>query len=143
MKSTGMTIATVLLGAGCAALIAGLQRILRREKHRQRATDRQISALAATVKTLEARVAELSRVAHPPQTVESVAAAVEGYGLAGLDEPKPETLAVITAAATAYLGKAARIRSVRLVPGATESVSPWSQQGRVIVQTSHNLRSRE
>lgn len=138
MKGMELAMASVLAGAGCAVLAAALRRAARR----RRATEGQLAALAATVKTLQARVAELSRAASSGP-VESIAAAAEGAGVTRLHEPRPETLAVLTAAATAFLGKAAHLRSARLSAGSAESVSPWSQQGRVIVQTSHNLRSRE
>jgi hypothetical protein len=55
---------------------------------------------------------------------------------------KPEIMAAITAAATAFLGKNARIRSARTVPAEQDGAGAWAQQGRVVVQTSHNLRSR-
>jgi hypothetical protein len=56
------------------------------------------------------------------------------------EEIAPETLAVIAAAVTAFLGKKVRIHQARLVN--PEVVSPWAQQGRVYVQASHNLGRR-
>ena len=50
----------------------------------------------------------------------------------------PETLSMIAAAVTAFLGKKVRIRSAKLVPP-TDAVGRWARQGRVIVQSSHNL----
>lgn len=138
-----MAMAGAVFGASCVALCAILRRAGRHASHRQQATERQLAALSATVKALQHRVEELSRAMPPAREVESIAAAAEGAGITELAAPKPETLAVITAAATAFLGKAARIRSAHLVPAAEEQVSQWSQQGRVIVQTSHNLRTRE
>lgn len=134
MKLQGieMAMVAVLTGAGCAALIAAF----RRAAERQRAADGQLKALAATVQNLQARVVELSRRIPSAHEVAPAPAPAESG-------PEPKTLAVLTAAATAFLGKAAQIRSVRTAPGATENVSPWSQQGRVIVQTSHNPRGRE
>lgn len=52
-----------------------------------------------------------------------------------------EVQVAITAAAVAAFGNHARVRSARRVPS-TDVVSPWTQQGRVIVQSSHNLRIR-
>ena len=49
---------------------------------------------------------------------------------------------VIAAAVTAFLGKKVRIRSAKMLQSPYEIVNPWSQQGRVFVQASHNLRSR-
>lgn len=46
-----------------------------------------------------------------------------------------ETLAVIAAAVTAFLGKKVKIRSAQLLP----TMNPWGQIGRAIVQASHNL----
>ncbi len=48
-----------------------------------------------------------------------------------------ETVAIIAAAVTSYLGKKVRVRSARLLHA--QDSSPWSQQGRVFVQASHNL----
>ena len=45
-----------------------------------------------------------------------------------------DTLAVISAAVAAFLGKRAHVRQVRLI-----SSSAWAQQGRVSVQASHRL----
>ncbi len=55
------------------------------------------------------------------------------------EEIQSEILAVIAAAATAFLGINSRIRSARLINTAHEPLSRWSQQGRKFVQASHNL----
>ena len=57
------------------------------------------------------------------------------------EEITTEILAVISAAVAQFLGAGARIRSTRLIasPG---GMSPWAQQGRVIIQASHNLGMR-
>jgi methylmalonyl-CoA carboxyltransferase large subunit len=48
-----------------------------------------------------------------------------------------EILMVIAAAVAAFMGKKAKIRRVRRM---TEfGVNPWSQQGRVSIQASHNV----
>lgn len=138
-----IAIAGALAGAACTAAYLGVWRAWRRTTKRQEQSELQVSALTAAVQTLEERVAELTRTAESGREAESIAAAAEGVGVTSLQEPKPETLAVITAAATAFLGRAAHVRSARLIPRAADSVSPWSQQGRFIVQSSHNLRTRE
>jgi len=51
-------------------------------------------------------------------------------------EVSAETLAMIAAAVTAYLGKKVKIRSARLMPAANQ----WTQTGRASVQGSHNLK---
>jgi len=45
---------------------------------------------------------------------------------------------ILAAAVTAFLGKKVRIRSAKMLY-AHESFNAWSQQGRVVVQASHNL----
>ncbi|MGB7552948.1 MAG: hypothetical protein WBM04_01145 [Candidatus Korobacteraceae bacterium] len=50
----------------------------------------------------------------------------------------PETLAVIAASVTTFLGKKVRIRSARTLQ-TPYTVEPWARQGRLMVQTSHNL----
>ena len=50
----------------------------------------------------------------------------------------PETLAVIAASVTAFLGKKVRIRSARTLQ-TPYAVERWARQGRLMVQTSHNL----
>jgi hypothetical protein len=53
-------------------------------------------------------------------------------------EVTPRIHTVIAAAATAFLGKKVRILSVRMLQ-APHGVDPWARQGRVMIQTSHNL----
>jgi hypothetical protein len=52
-----------------------------------------------------------------------------------------ETLSVIAAAVTEFLGKKVQIRSVRMLM-TPNAVDRWAQQGRVMVQTSHNFPRR-
>jgi methylmalonyl-CoA carboxyltransferase large subunit len=56
------------------------------------------------------------------------------------EELSEEVLLVISAAVAAFLGKRARIRRVRRIP--TPGFNPWSQQGRVYIQGSHNIWTR-
>lgn len=48
----------------------------------------------------------------------------------------PETVMLISAAIAAYLGKHARVKSIRRI--GPQGFNPWSQQGRVSIQASHN-----
>lgn len=58
------------------------------------------------------------------------------------EEPiTPEILAIIGAAIAQFVGAGARIRSTRLL-SVPEGMNPWAQQGRVIIQASHNLAMR-
>jgi hypothetical protein len=53
----------------------------------------------------------------------------------------PETLSVIAAAVTEFLGERVQIRSVRMLQ-TRPAVDRWARQGRVMVQASHNLTPR-
>jgi hypothetical protein len=55
---------------------------------------------------------------------------------AAAEQVSPETLALIGAAVTAYLGKKVKIRSARMI----STVNPWGQAGRTTIQASHNLK---
>jgi len=50
-----------------------------------------------------------------------------------------EILAAIAAAAAVFVGKRFRIRAIEQAPGQQEKFSRWSRQGRMLVQSSHNL----
>ena len=56
------------------------------------------------------------------------------------EEITPEILAIIAAAVAQFVGAGARIRSTRMIPVAEGNA--WAQQGRVIIQASHNLAMR-
>ncbi|MGO9777811.1 MAG: hypothetical protein ACLPM3_14610 [Terracidiphilus sp.] len=132
----------VIAGAGCAAIYVAVARALRRAvSEQQRETERQLHAMAVTVKALQARVTELSRLEKAREgEVAAISASVETAGAPKPAETKPEIVAALTAAATAFLGKRARVRSAQPLPGAQDGAGAWAQQGRVSVQTSHNLR---
>jgi hypothetical protein len=133
-----------IAGAACVALYAGVHRGLRRAlAEQQESNRRQIAALSITVKALQARVAELNDVAvRRGEQTSQLEAAVEMVHGETPDELRPETLAVIAAAATTFAGKPARIRSARSTASHAPA-SAWTQQGRMIVQTSHNLNRKD
>lgn len=54
-------------------------------------------------------------------------------------ELQDDLLAAITAAAAAVADRKSRIRSIQQVQPESESANAWSQQGRVVVQSSHNI----
>jgi len=56
-------------------------------------------------------------------------------------EITPETLTVLAAAVTAFLGKKVRVRAARVLQ-TPYSVERWARQGRVMIQSSHNLIQR-
>jgi methylmalonyl-CoA carboxyltransferase 12S subunit len=150
-----LLIAAVLIGVGCVAMYVTMQRAFKQAVSDLRlSTDRQLSALANTVKALETRVAGLApgppaAIPRPAAPVAVSAAKSEATIPAAAptvarkqDEVTPEMLVVIAAAVTAFLGKKVRIRTAKMLQSPYEIVNPWSQQGRVFVQASHNLRSR-
>ncbi len=49
----------------------------------------------------------------------------------------PEVVMVISAAIAAYFGKRAKVKSIRRI--GPQGYNPWSQQGRVTIQASHNV----
>lgn len=58
------------------------------------------------------------------------------------EEIPAEILAVIAAAATAFLGTNLRILSPQMQHASHEQVSRWTRQGWAFVQASHNVRSK-
>lgn len=53
-----------------------------------------------------------------------------------------EVMAVIEAAAAAYLGRRVRIVSVKLHTHAADEASSWTEQGRAALQAAHNIVQR-
>lgn len=146
----GLGLASFFLGGAIVTVFAVRRRLLRRAQAEQQAANDKIAALTATVEILHARIAELNRREHDRLTedenrpAESPGSESTGENFSGetADPLKPEMIAVISAAATAFLGKSARIRSAKLVPDQAPT-SAWTQQGRAIVHSSHNLRGRK
>lgn len=93
---------------------------------RHEAAEKQLIALTSAVKALEARMAELAA----PRTE---AASVD-------EQLTPETLAILAAAVTAYLGKKVRIRSAKMLRAPVAAGNAWALQGRVLVHGSHHPR---
>lgn len=70
------------------------------------------------------------------------AAAAQQATRADEEEISPEILAAIAAAATVFLGKSLRIRSVGLLGSHRGAGSRWTRQGRASALASHNLRKK-
>jgi len=143
---TEWSVVTAVVGVACMAVYAAMARAMRRAvAEKQRETERQLSAMATTVNALQARVAELGGLnAMPAPQGESAANSIpaENKGGQKQESPEPEIVAVLTAAASTFLGKKAHVRSAQLAPAEPSSAGAWAQQGRAFVQTSHNPRSR-
>ena len=99
----------------------------------------QVRTLTEALKTLHEQVESQSKTIAE-LTASAATAPANNAAHAAEDGISPETLVVITAAITAFLGKKVRIRSARRLQSPYEIINPWSQQGRVSVQASHVLR---
>ena len=85
---------------------------------------------------IEALTARLAQVEAPAATAPAAAVAAPAEPVQeGITE---ETLLAIAAAVSAYLGKRAPIRQVRLV-----SSQAWAQQGRAFIQASHRIERKQ
>ena len=159
-----MTISlTILLLIMAVAVASALTYALARRAFRRslaelrEATSEQVNSLRTSVTHLETGLAELRR--RQPSEQEIIAAAStpgpppDTHAAPSMvsaakrpeelqEEISADTLVVIAAAITSFLGKRVRIRSAKILQSPYEIVNPWAQQGRVFVQASHNLRSR-
>jgi hypothetical protein len=127
--------------AGCAATYLILHRFIRRiSSERNAETAQQLTALTDALHALEMRLATLHESSEPE--ADQFDAEQKPQVEAEHEEVAPGILAAIAAASAAVFGRHAHIRSVRALPP-HQGVNPWSQQGRVFVQGSHNLRSRK
>lgn len=152
-----MVAAAAVLGAGAGALsLLKLWRMRLVLAHRQDEMEKALDALSASIGALQSQLN--SAPARDSNREISTELDLEARD-SGADRPEPvevdreepddgeqevtaEIMAVISAAAAEFLGKKIRILSAKLLQAPPESVSAWSQQGRVFVQASHNLRSR-
>jgi hypothetical protein len=71
------------------------------------------------------------------QIIASISASAEPADANG-----DELMAAVTAVAAAIADRKARVQSIREVYAEPDAGSAWSQQGRVVVQSSHNLSPR-
>jgi hypothetical protein len=116
--------------------------LLKAIAERQDALERQLDTLATAVQSLEKRLAERSEepdFSVQEGTVEVLAASEAGAAQGKKPGMKAEVRAVIAAAA-AVAGEMGRVRRVRALPAAQDAGSAWSQQGRLRVVSSHQLR---
>ncbi|HSY65447.1 MAG TPA: hypothetical protein VK829_12675 [Terriglobales bacterium] len=140
------SIIVALIAAGLLAVSISLLRILKRtltDLHLE--FQQQIDALSAKVGILER-----NPIAQSAASVSTLSGKVASQAA---DEAEPcaaqvpeeitaETLVKIADTVTALLGKKVRIRSVRIVQQQNVIVNPWAQQGRIVIQASHNLAQR-
>ncbi len=132
-------VAVVILGYVAVYLL--LQRNLDRTVQRLRGewADEFRSLMVAA--RLEGRHAPEPIAAAAPVPAPLVVLPPPAPVVAKKEEVSPETLLVIAAAVTAFLGKKVRIRSAKMLYS-HESFNAWSQQGRAVIQASHNVAQR-
>ena len=117
----------VLVIVGCGAVYFASQRMLKHACAQLRLEFReQVDALS---RTLDART-----VAQPNAVSPSASRAARS------DEVTPETLASIGACVTALVGKEVHISSAQTLPRPTPVLNPWAGQGRITIQSSHDVR---
>ena len=127
----------MFVGAGCASSYLLLLRKIRRiVTERDLKIADQVGALDDAIRAIETRLTE-----HHAATELIEAAQLSSLKDETRDEVESEVIApdiqaVIAAAAVAALGQDIHIRSMK------PATSSWSQQGRVLVQGSHNARAR-
>lgn len=145
MHWADVVLVLAMVAAGCATTYFLVEGKVRQSLlERQRELEHRVSTLIELIRSLEGRMVE-------PSLAEDALAADGETGLMERsanpsdrleeDEIPGEIRAVIAASAVALVGRDARVVSARPMRP-HEALSPWSQQGRLIVQSSHNLRSR-
>ena len=142
--------AIVIAGCGATYFLA-LARLRRVWTETHREMDRRLAALTeaiamgAPASSNTAGTEALTANEIEPEVSAGMAARRESVSAEPVvhedAEVPTEIKAAIAAAAMAALGNHARVVSARRVPS-SDVVSPWTQQGRMIVQSSHNLRTR-
>lgn len=139
LNGPGLIAIVVLIATGLAGCYALFLRKLRAmlTDLRMDVAD-QIGALDNAIRVLEARLSERQLQASleraPAVSGLKVRDEVEQADIS--DEIAPEIQAAIAVAAVASVGPNAVVQSLKSL------TSPWTQQGRVLVQGGHNLRVR-
>jgi len=137
-----LAVVLAVLIAGYAGLYLLLSQRLQREIDRLHGEwSEQISLLMVSERLKGPDAAPVIKPSPIPAIQPKPAAATPPVVPTPKPEITPETLLVIAAAVTAYLGKKVRIRSAKELY-LHESFNTWSQQGRAVVQASHNVAQR-
>ena len=131
----------LILALVTAGNLAGNLLLTRRLKQialeRQLKIAEQLGTLDEAIRALETRIAGHHAVplVNQAQLIAAAANQHEAGNAKEEDGVASKIQAVIAAAAVAALGPDAHVRSIK------PAASPWSQQGRVLVQGSHNARA--
>ena len=142
---TDLAVILAIVGSGAAAGYFLSMRTLRRTLlDRQRELERRVTMLAEAMRSMELQLGEQGPGSESTAANDAAPEIIPAAGPADRQEQgeiPAEMRVAIAAAAVAALGTNVRVLSARAVRP-EEVVSPWSQQGRVSVQASHNLRVR-
>jgi methylmalonyl-CoA carboxyltransferase 12S subunit len=145
LTNSALAVLIGLMVAGCFATYLIMRRTLNRTIQQLRgewATE--ISSLMIAAR-LEGKSSASTPIVAPLAAAQTptaaTAPAVASPAVIKREEVAPEMVLVIAAAVTAFLGKKVRIRSAKILYS-HESFNPWSQQGRAVVQASHNVAQR-
>ena len=142
---TDLAVIVAIVGSGAAAGYFLSMRTLRRTLlDRQRELERRVTMLAEAMRSMEIQLDEQGGRSESTAVEDTAPEVIPVATAADRREPgeiPAEMKVAIAAAAVAVLGPSAHVRSARAVRP-EDGVSPWSQQGRVSVQASHNLRVR-
>jgi hypothetical protein len=132
--TTMYILVAALVIAGWVTVYIGSRRLLKRTCAELRLEiRRQIDALSASVIALERTVGTLAAGAS---------ATLSPAEKQTRDEITPETMATIAETITALLGRKVHIRSVKVLQVPNAIANAWSQQGRAVIQASHNLAQK-
>jgi len=138
-------IIVALMAAGGLAVSISAHRELKRILKKLPKFQQRIETLSAKVEVLQGSIDTQSVVASTvislTRGAERGAAQVQSTAQA-TEEITAETLAKIADTVTALIGKKAHIRSVKILQHEDAIVSSWAQEGRVVIQASHNLAQR-
>ncbi len=95
---------------------------------------------ALTLEDLMAAVESLSGEMRAMRVeLDALKSDVAGIQAERAAEVEPETLVMLAAAVTSYLGRRVRIRSARQVKPGQDGAPAWARHGRAAIQTSHQL----
>jgi hypothetical protein len=140
-----LTIVALIAAGGLAVSIKSNRELKQTLKKLRREFQQQIDMLSAKVQFLEGSI-HTQRVAAstllPLEKGAELGAAQVRSTAPATEEITAETLAKIADTVTALIGKKAHIRSVKILQQENAIVSSWAQEGRVVIQASHNLAQR-
>jgi len=143
---TMWVLVSLLVVGWAATFITARQMLKRAVADLRREMDERIGSIERSIQA--SRAAEVDKVsaaaAAPtaPKPEDAPASPTLSESRETHPEVSPDVLVMIAAAATAFLGKKVHIRSAKMLQTPYEIVNPWVQQGRVVVQASHNLSPR-